>query len=480
MRTGKRAWILRAIVLTTTTLGASSCTPELTTSTAAAVSAAPAGASGSRQLELALGDLARGVAIAMQDANVRAYVGTSMRQSRAKAHALSMRRMTREFRSAAFIQAIATSLGRSPNSISSLIETLPSLTFIVPVLAHRQSWRGNGDILVAASLTESHIVGYNARGDSVPLSTRMAPDQIVFALVAEPFPEDLGVTAPAGVSALIGDGCDPYAIIECDSGPGGGGGGPAPGPSVGVVPASAPSGLYMTYADVDDYGESWIRGSPELEIHVVGKDNSGGGPLANSPFQFVRSASCSGANQPGVRYYDQNDHKWSGSVLVLADTAAARLGWVTSSIATATQSQVFQIEYWEDDEDACAIKAGSDYTARQFLLLAGGVTFVWTNRPVGGVCDTIGSARWCDGSKGNLGLQAIGAGFAVYSLWNLIAGDADDGVGTVLANSAALVRFPWYVPPAGTTHTLVKEVFGVFVPNGGVRLVEHTQGSPSS
>ena len=82
---------------------------------------------------------------------------------------------------------------------------------------------------------------------------------------------------------------------------------PAPPPP--PPPPSPPTGLYMTAAHFRDDFEGWLKGDPEYEIHILGQ--SGGS-------DSLTSYQCAGEHAGGYYAFDQNDHDWSGNVLLFS------------------------------------------------------------------------------------------------------------------------------------------------------------------
>jgi hypothetical protein len=55
------------------------------------------------------------------------------------------------------------------------------------------------------------------------------------------------------------------ALCTEETCPGSGGGGTPP------EPIYSTPGVYMTYSNVNDLGEDWTRGNPEIEVFLLGK-----------------------------------------------------------------------------------------------------------------------------------------------------------------------------------------------------------------
>jgi len=101
----------------------------------------------------------------------------------------------------------------------------------------------------------------------------------------------------------------------------------------------------MTFSRLVDMGEPWMKGDPEIEVHVHGPA-SGGYPL------YGEDLACSGELSQLERRFDQNTSFWNGSVLI----------W-TQAQATAFNAEFpngYNIMFWEDDDTACVLKFDKD------------------------------------------------------------------------------------------------------------------------
>jgi hypothetical protein len=123
-------------------------------------------------------------------------------------------------------------------------------------------------------------------------------------------------------------------MVTCDEVCGGGGGG--------VQAPPIPPGLYLEFSRILDAKEPWFRGDPEIEVHIHGPTDLG------SP-KYGKDLSCSGEHAIDYRkVFDQNDGFWTGRVMLFSEAEATTY--------TASFKEGFDIIFWEDDNDQCAIK----------------------------------------------------------------------------------------------------------------------------
>jgi hypothetical protein len=259
-----------------------------------ATEAASASESVSKQEQSALVELTRAIAIALGDPGlrqqVRAHMSTAGVTNEFKLHLGNYLRGGGDF----LLARIAQRRGVSRDALLSLVNTVRPLEFYMPVAQHRGRWSGE-DVIVAAQLRENDpIVAFRPDGGPVELSLDGPPDTPILALV--PVETDFSqarLLAPGAPNLDMAP--DPYE----------GGGGTPNG-----VPSTWPTGLYMTYSDLFNDGENWIKGSPEIEVHVVG-------PGPNDSPDYARSITCASQSGAGYRWFDQNRRQWSGAVQLL-------------------------------------------------------------------------------------------------------------------------------------------------------------------
>lgn len=104
----------------------------------------------------------------------------------------------------------------------------------------------------------------------------------------------------------------------------------------------------MTYSYVANDGEAWLKGAPEIEVHIHGP-NSGDAT-------YGADLSCAGEKvTEAIRNFNQDSQTWSGEVLLFTQKQI-------EDYNAAYGSQGFNVMMWEDDDTACTIKTNKDLT----------------------------------------------------------------------------------------------------------------------
>jgi len=192
------------------------------------------------------------------------------------------------------------------------------LEVYLPVPAQRAAWTGDENVLVATALGDRDApVAFDPAGRRTVLSPTTPPAVPVIALV----PVETDFTTPPTRAECLQD---------CGGGGGSGGGGGTP----------LPAGLYMTKAHFDGTYESWLKGNPEFEIHILGQ-------LGTT--DSLTDYQCAGEHAGGPYTFDQNNTDWSGSVLLFSQTQI-------NNYKAAHPGQGLRVFALEDDDTACQIK----------------------------------------------------------------------------------------------------------------------------
>jgi hypothetical protein len=312
----------------------------------------------------ALAQITRAVALAMQDQGLRQVVRNDLRASRfTPEHKLPFSDYLHG-NGGILLAKMARETGRSREDLLALLGQVRPLEFYMPVPAHRESWTGGSELLVAG-LLEDHTVpaAYALNGSPVQLQAETAPTTPTLAIVPvetrfnEPLQgalqnandragQAIGTWTRAGGPSLMvsagecGGGAYQLEYEACDTGGGGGGGG-------GTV--VKPGGLYMTYSNVTNDGEAWTKGAPEIEVHIHGPnggDKTYGADLA-----------CAGEHSTDpFRSFNQDSRTWSGEVLLFNQQQITEYN-------TKYGSQGFNLMLWEDDDTSCTIKTDKNMTS---------------------------------------------------------------------------------------------------------------------
>lgn len=273
--------------------------------------------------------LARRLARALHDDQFRGTVYRELRASTEREGKIHLQRFLAPGSVAQ--QRLAELNEEAPQGVAADLDASPTIEIYLPVPAHRESWHGGSEILVATAETDREApIAFDVDGRRRTLDPARPPAHPVIAL---------GRAETDFAPRLAASTC----ITGCDEDPGSGGG----------TPVLSSPGLYMTYASFTQTFEGWLKGSPEFEVHILGQEGSS---------TAMKSYQCAGAQAGGPYLYDQNDKQWSGSVLLFSQTQldAFKAAHPTHSI------RVFLLE---DDDGACAIKLDSTRVATLFKQL---------------------------------------------------------------------------------------------------------------
>lgn len=204
------------------------------------------------------------------------------------------------------------------------LDAARGLELYLPVEAHRGAWQGTPDFLVGTLERDGDApVAFDADGNRSVLHPFRPPATPVIALVPQEFDFTNGQPLRAATCWTL-----------CDDGGGGGGSGGG-----GSALPSEPGGIFMIQSHFDRDYESWLKGKPEFEYHVYGRDTDGGSILL----------ACVGEHAGGPYAWDQNSLDWTGAVPLL--TASDRAAYEQSQ-----PGGVVRIVAWEDDDGACTVR----------------------------------------------------------------------------------------------------------------------------
>jgi hypothetical protein len=254
--------------------------------------------------------LAQRIAVALADERFRAQLKQDLDRSPVREGKLHFQR----YLSSSHARAtgdIARSTSESHAAVELDARRAPPLELYLPVPAHRAAWTGDDHILVATAGDERQPpVAFSPKGERFVLSPMSPPDIPVLALV----PVETDFDEVARGSRLLG-------------GPSGGSSGP-------------PAGLYMTNSHLVETFESWLKGAPEIEVHMLGQ--AGGS-------DSLTTYSCAAGTASGYYRFDQNSLDWSGSVLLINQTQL-------NTYKTGHPGQNLRVFVVEDDDTSCQIK----------------------------------------------------------------------------------------------------------------------------
>ncbi|HEY9507548.1 MAG TPA: hypothetical protein VIQ27_16375 [Gemmatimonadales bacterium] len=253
--------------------------------------------------------LAYRIALALRNPEFRAQLKRDLDRSPVREGKLYFQRYLAASHARATI-ALAQATGESGGAIAVDAARAPALELYLPVPAHRAAWNGDERILVATTAEEREApVAFSPRGERLVLDPDTPPDIPVLALV----PAETDFDGAGSVAGFLGDG----------------GGTSTP-----------PKGLYMTYSTLVETFESWVKGAPEIEVHMLGQAGT---------TDSLTTYSCAAEPSAGYYYFDQNSHSWSGSVLLMSQTQL-------DNYKKAHPNQNLRVFMVEDDDTPCKIK----------------------------------------------------------------------------------------------------------------------------
>ena len=198
--------------------------------------------------------LARVLARSLADSAFRASLHTALAQSPFPEQKLQFQSLLTD-RNRLVLRDLARISRISERQIQDDAANTMALEIYLPVPEHRARWNGDQQILVATAVKDGEVpIAYDIRGNEFPLDPTRPPSTPVLSLV----PVETDFARPPTPATCTPETCPPSGG---GSGGGGGGGGTTP---------QAP-GLYMTYAHTTQSFESWLKGSPEFEMHVLGQ-----------------------------------------------------------------------------------------------------------------------------------------------------------------------------------------------------------------
>jgi hypothetical protein len=308
--------------------------------------------------------LAKMVAKGLKNPAFRAYLKAQLDASPYREHKLQFETFLAA-NSARASREIAGENGTTKDALAAQAKAAIALEVYFPVPAHRAAWQGDEQILVATALTDDDPpIAFDPEGRRLVLDPQTPPATPVLAIV----PVETDFSRP------------PAKVIECiDCGGGSGDVQPPPPPA---------PGLYMTKSHFVHDFEGWLKGSPEFEVHILGQKNG---------TDSLMSYQCAGEHAGGPYTFDQNDHDWSGNVLLFSKTQLDQYN-------VAHPNQNVRVFVVEDDDTACQIK--TDPNRFQRLILA--VDSAYKKLTTGNDSSTTVT-------------KAYKYGMALYSVWQALA-----------------------------------------------------------
>lgn len=134
--------------------------------------------------------LARALAAAMGEPQVRAQVMSAMRDSRFREHKLVLQEFLNAPRGRPVLAKVAQAAGVSTSTVQGWASTLPSMDLYVPLEVHRRGWKGTDDFVVGLNMDtdDPTLTGYRPDGSTVRLDARAGAPALAVVLLhpAEP------------------------------------------------------------------------------------------------------------------------------------------------------------------------------------------------------------------------------------------------------------------------------------------------------
>jgi hypothetical protein len=260
-----------------------------------------------------LNQIARAVALAMQDQGLRQRIKNDMRNSAYDEHKLDFRSYLHGQSGGILLAKMAKETGRSRDELLALVGKVRPLEMYFPVDEHREGWTGGADLQVLGHLNASGdpTAAFSLTGASVPVPGKVAPATPTLVIVQREtdFSQPLDLSKTRNVRDKGGQSIGTYAIaceqeqeftiqsagddqgISCGSIGGGGGGGYTPPPTSTPVRYRSSQGYglrevmteYRQHGDLD----GWFQGNPEIYVEVTSHAGAPGDPTR--PYFTARS-----------------------------------------------------------------------------------------------------------------------------------------------------------------------------------------------
>lgn len=225
-----------------------------------------------------------------------------------------------------FLRADGGRAARSLGADASELSRAEGLEAYFPVPAHRAAWRGGADLLVGTIGGDTEQpVGFDLRGQRLTLDPERPPVAPVLAVV--PLETDFGP-----------EGKGPSAATACPDCGDGESGGYASGGGSSFAP-----GLYLRTSHLRESFESWLKGSPEIEVLVLGQKGA---------TDSLTKYQCAGNFAPGAYHFDQNSLDWSGTALLMSQSQL-------DAYTAQHPGQAVRLFFMEDDDTSCEIRANN-------------------------------------------------------------------------------------------------------------------------
>lgn len=278
--------------------------------------------------------VAKGLALALDEPQIRRALKERMRLSRFREHKLPLQdSLLRSSAGIALLNRAAARLKISRAEMVNTVNALPPIELYMPVRAQRGRWNGENGVLVVAAMSEdASPVAFTAAGQRLLLSKVTAPETPAIVLTLQELRSSDTVSAPTSVQLSVASpallpigppGCQEARAVPVNTDAMSVEAGPCDQPPPGSYPPAWPNlgalpnrpGVYMQAMKIYNNHEPWYRGDPELEFQVeVERANSV--ERNESSFPYVSTITinspkptpvgCSGRLASGLRSFEFN------------------------------------------------------------------------------------------------------------------------------------------------------------------------------
>jgi hypothetical protein len=246
-----------------------------------------------------LNQIARAVALALQDQGLRQRIKNDMRNSPYEEHKIDFRGYLHGQSGGILLAKMTKETGQSREELLALVGRVRPLEMYFPVKAHREGWTGGAELQVLGHLTASGdpTAAFSLTGASVPVPGKVAPATPTLVIVQREsdFSEPLDLARVKNVRDKGGQSIGTYMYcqdeqlqsvgsedsISCGGDIGGGGGGYTPPPPTSTTPRYRSSQGYGLREVMTEYRQSgsldgWFQGDPEMYVEVTSHASSPG------------------------------------------------------------------------------------------------------------------------------------------------------------------------------------------------------------
>lgn len=307
MRPCNRLWLLALCALSSLVVGACDRPPVgLSDSELSVASAADAVVVTQTRVDTLLAEITRAFAISLADDGLRASVHASLDASPYREKKLHLR-TTLQSDWGPVSRRVAAIIGRSPQQLDAMFDSIVDIEVYLPVPAHRNEWKGGSDLVVAFASGDVPPQGFLVGGDSFRLNAEVPPLTPTLMLTRA----ETSFSGSGAGEAVHVDGMGANGVMSLSGG-----------------------AIWMTALSIPDDFEEWWQGAPEFEIHLWVQDGASGDLV---------DIGCAGEQRTGDRYFDYNNstwYLWQGSALVATEDEVA------------TAEDKFEFQVWERDSGA--------------------------------------------------------------------------------------------------------------------------------